>query len=114
MIGLVLNLLILGVFMLLTGVYVKTYITDTDATTPWHSRLWAALLKSWVILWQAAIALAVGMLDVIGVGADVLNAGAGDQLKANVPAKYVAALIVGIAGISIIARLRTLWTRVSG
>lgn len=108
MAAIIFNAVMLIATVLLAVVFTRAYL-QTDVALPWYRRILMAFNKSWVVLWNGVIVVAVAVLDLIAYLADMLNAGAGDQLKAAVDPKYAAAIIVGILIISIIARLRTLF-----
>lgn len=105
-----LNLLVGLAIALLVGIYTKAYIA-TDPTLSWYKRLYAALKASATMGWSALVIFSTKTLDVFGLVADQFSAGVGDQLRSVVDPKYGAAIIVGIMVVTIIARLRTLWSK---
>lgn len=105
-INLFINLLVLASAIILAVVYTKAYLNTTGS---WYSRLWQALKISATLVWQMVVILVAKTLDIVDVVANYASAGAGDQLRAAVDPRYVAAVVIGIALVTILARLRSIW-----
>jgi hypothetical protein len=104
----ILNGLVLVAAVTLAVVYTRAYMQAPPEST-WYSKLWNALCRSWTVTWGAFVVVGTQALDTTGTLADYLNAGAGDQLKALVPAQYMAAFTMFITVVFILARLRTMF-----
>lgn len=106
----IMNGVVLIAAIMLAVIYTRAYL-QAPPEGSWYTKLWDALMKSWTVTWGAFVVVATKTLDTSGSIADMISAGAGDQIKAAVPAQYLAAVTMGITVIFILARLRTLFNK---
>ena len=98
-----------GVFCLwLVGSFIVSYHNATG--TAWQ-RAFTAAKGSATILWNGAVAAASAFLLLCSEAADAFNWPEVKTLIAQIPAQYVATAGLIIAGIGVVARLRTLQSK---
>lgn len=103
--GIGINIFIIGVVAWVGGTFYKSF-SKTSGTM--FERIWAAAQDSATILWAQIIILATGLVTGLAAIADAVDPSLAEQIKANIPPKYVAGFVMFTMIVTIAARLRTL------